>query len=106
MGNLEIHTIQNVSLKITFQIRIFMKKTDQKGMKMLFKEQGYYLGWVEEVHHGSSSASPLPARTRLLCQNSVKNDAFHEINESSRLIMEIMNNNLCAMRRQQFSSYA
>ena len=37
-----------------------MKKTDQKGMKMLFKEQGYYLGWVEEVHHGSSSASPLP----------------------------------------------
>ena len=52
MGNLEIHTIQNVSLKITFQIRIFMKKTDQKGMKMLFKEQGYYLGWVEEVHHG------------------------------------------------------
>ena len=105
MGNLEIHTIQNVSLKITFQIRIFMKKTDQKGMKMLFKEQGYYLGWVEEVHHGSSSASPLPARTRLLCQNSVKNDAFHEINESSRLIMEIMNNNH-GMRRQQFSSYA
>ena len=82
-----------------------MKKTDQKGMKMLFKEQGYYLGWVEEVHHGSSSASPLPARTRLLCQNSVKNDAFHEINESSRLIMEIMNNNH-GMRRQQFSSYA
>ena len=70
---------------------------------MLFKEQGYYLGWVEEVHHGSSS--PLPGRTLLLCQNSVKNDAFHKINESSRLIMKIMNNSQ-TMRRQQFSSYS